>query len=163
MSATAMSAEASAFLQAMTAEAVAVQQFVSLLKLEQTSLSNGNIDNLPEFAEQKNKFSIHLSNIAAQRNTALSAQGFAADRAGVEAWLAKYPEEQSARKAWQKILSLAADAREMNRLNGELIQMRLQYISKALEALHSGSKSLDLYGPDGQSTPSDKRRIYGAV
>ena len=56
MSATAMSAEASAFLQAMTAEAVAVQQFVSLLKLEQTSLSNGNIDNLPNLPSRKTSF-----------------------------------------------------------------------------------------------------------
>ena len=158
-----MAAQASVFLQAMTAEVVAIQQFVSLLKLEQTSLSNGNIDNLPEFAEQKSKFSVHLNSLAEQRNSALAAQGFAADRAGIEAWCTKYLEEQNARKAWQKILSLAGEARELNRINGELIQMRLQYISKALEALQSGNKSLDLYGPDGQSTPADNRRIYGAV
>jgi len=158
-----MAAQATVFLQAMTAEAVAIQQFVSLLKLEQTSLSNGNIDNLPEFAEQKNKFSVHLNSLAEQRNAALTAQGFSADRAGIEAWCTKYSEEQGTRKAWQKILSLAAEARELNRLNGELIQMRLQYISKALEALQSGKKSLDLYGPDGQSTTPDNRRIYGAA
>lgn len=158
-----MTAEASVFLQVMSAEVVAIQQFVSLLKLEQTSLSNGNVDNLPEFAEQKSKFSIHLNSIAEQRNAALTAQGFAADRAGIEAWCAKFPEEQSTKKAWLKILALAGEARELNRLNGELIQMRLQYISKALEALQSGNKSLDLYGPDGQSTPTDSRRIYGAV
>ena len=158
-----MTADKTVFLQTMTAEAVAVQQFVSLLKLEQTSLSNGNIDNLPDFAEQKNKFSVHLNSLAEQRNAVLTAQGFAADRAGIETWCTKHPEEQNARKAWQKILSLAAEARELNRLNGELIQMRLQYISKALEALQSGNKSLDLYGPDGQSTPPDNRRIYGAA
>lgn len=158
-----MTADTTAFLQTMTAEAVAVQQFVNLLKLEQTSLSNGNIDNLPEFAEQKSKFSVHLSSLAEQRNTALAAQGLATDRAGIEAWCTKHPEEQNARKAWQKILALASEARELNRLNGELIQMRLQYISKALEALQSGNKSLDLYGPDGQSTTLGNRRIYGAA
>jgi len=158
-----MTADATAFVQSMTAEVVAIQQFVSLLKLEQTSLSNGNIDNLPEFAEQKSKFSTHLNSIAEQRNTALAAQGLAADRAGIEAWCAKHPDEKTAMVMWKKILSLAGEARELNRLNGELIQMRLQYISKALEALQSGNKSLDLYGPDGQSTLSDTRRIYGAV
>lgn len=158
-----MTAEANAFLQAMAAEAVAVQQFVSLLKLEQTSLSNGNVDNLPEFSEQKSKFSVHLNSLAAQRNAALIAQGFAADRAGIEAWCAKHPDDQVSKKAWQKTLSLAGEAKELNRVNGELIQMRLQYISKALEALQSGNKSLELYGPDGQSAPSDSRRIYGAV
>ena len=158
-----MTADAGAFLQTMTAEAVAVQQFVSLLKLEQTSLSNGNIDNLPEFAEQKSKFSVHLNSLAAQRNAALLVLGLPADRAGIEAWFASHPEDHSSKKAWQKTLSLAGEAKELNRLNGELIQMRLQYIAKALDALQSGNKSLELYGPDGQSTAPGNRRIYGAA
>lgn len=159
----ALTAEATVFLQAMSAEAEAVQQFVDLLKLEQTSLSNGNTDNLPEFAEQKSKLAVHLNSLAAQRNASLAAQGFAADRAGIEAWCATFPDEQHASSTWRTILSLAAEARELNRLNGELIQMRMQYITKALEALQSGNKSLDLYGPDGQSTTAGHGRINHSV
>lgn len=160
---TALTAAATALVRAISAEAVAVQQFVDLLKLEQISLSKGNTDDLPEFAEQKSKLAVHLNSLAAQRNTSLAAQGFAADRAGIEAWCAKFSNEQDTSNTWLTILALAAEARELNRLNGELIQMRMQYVTKALEALQSGNKSLDLYGPDGQSTPAGHGRINHSV
>ena len=158
-----MTTETAAFVQTITAEAEAVQQFVDLLKLEQNTLSSGKTDDLPAFAEQKSKLAINLNSLATQRNTSLAAQGFGVDRTGVESWCAKYPDEKAAKMAWTKILSLAFEARELNRLNGELIQMRMHYNAKALEALQGGRNSLDLYGPDGQSTTAGNRRINDAV
>ncbi len=158
-----MTTETAAFVQTITAEADAVQQFVDLLKLEQNTLSSGKTDDLPAFAEQKSKLAINLNSLATQRNTSLAAQGFGVDRTGVESWCAKYPDEKTAKMAWTKILSLAFEARELNRLNGELIQMRMHYNAKALEALQGGRNSLDLYGPDGQSTTAGNRRINDAV
>ncbi len=147
----------------MSAEVEAVQQFVDILKLEQASLSQGNTDDLPGFAEKKTKLAVNLNNLATKRNAVLAEQGLNADRAGVEAWCAKHPQEKNAAKVWFGILSLAGEARELNRLNGELIQMRMQYNAKALEALQGGRTSLDLYGPDGQSTALSSRRINDAV
>lgn len=152
-----------AFLQTLSAEAEAVRQFVALLKLEQNVLSSGHTDDLPALAEQKSTLALHLNSLATQRNAALAAHGLSADRSGVEAWCAKHPEEKTAGKTWSAILSLAGEARELNRLNGELIQIRMQYNSKALEALQGGRNSLDLYGPDGQSTTPGKRRINDVV
>jgi flagella synthesis protein FlgN len=151
------------FLQALAAEAEAVQQFVELLKLEQTALTKGSTDMLPELAERKGKLAVHLSGLAVQRNAALAAQGLGADRAGIAAWCAKHPSDKKADQAWAMILALAGEARELIRLNGELINIRMQYNSKALEALHGGNSSLDLYGPDGQATPPGNRRINDAV
>ena len=145
------------------AEAEAVQQFAELLKLEQTSLSSGNTDELPAFAEHKVNLAFHMNTLSAQRNASLATQGFDADRAGVEAWCAKYPNEKDVATAWSRILSLAGEARELNRLNGELIQIRMQYNTKALEALQRGKNSLALYGPDGQSTTTGNTRINDAV
>ena len=158
-----MTTETATFLQIITAEAEAVQQFVDLLKLEQSTLSKGKTDDLPAFAEQKSRLAIHLKNLATQRNTSLAVQGFGADRTGVESWCAKYPDEKTASMAWTKILSLAGEARELNRVNGELIQMRMHHNAKALEALQGGRSSLDLYGPDGQSTTAGNQRINDAV
>ena len=152
-----------AFLQTLVAEAEAIQQFAELLKLEQTSLSSGNTDELPAFAEHKVKLAVHLNSLSAQRNASLAAQGFDADRAGVEAWCAKHPYENDVADAWSRILALAGEARELNRLNGELIQIRMQYNAKALEALQGGKNSFALYGPDGQSTTSGNPRINDAV
>ena len=145
------------------AEAEAVQQFVELLKLEQASLTSGRTDALPEYAEQKIKLATQLNSLAAQRKLSMTAQGFDTNRAGVEAWCSKHASEMNASSTWSKILSLAGEAQELNRLNGELIKTRLQYNARALEALHGGKNSLDLYGPDGQSTASGNRRINDAV
>lgn len=155
--------ETTAFLKTLEAEAEAVSQFAELLKLEQSALSSGRTDELPAYAEQKGKLAVRLNSLSAQRNAALAAQGFDADRAGVEAWCAKHPNEKEVAAAWSGILLRAGEARELNRLNGELVQIRMQYISKALEALQVGGNSLALYGPDGQSTTSGTTRINDAV
>ena len=154
---------ADGFLQALAAEVEAVQQFVDLLKIEQTALTQGSTDMLPDLAERKGKLAVQLGRITAQRNAALATQGLPADRAGVAAWCAKHPSDQKAAKAWALILALAAEASELIRLSGELIRIRMQYNSKALEALRSGNSSLDLYGPDGQSTAAGSRRINDAA
>lgn len=151
------------FLQALAAEADAVAQFVALLKLEQIALTKGSTEALPELAERKGKLGVHLSGLAAQRNAALAGQGLGADRTGIAAWCAKHPSEKKAGQAWAMILALAGEARELIRLNGELITIRMQYNSKALEALRGGNSSLDLYGPDGQATTPGNRRINDAV
>jgi flagellar biosynthesis/type III secretory pathway chaperone len=86
--ATTQTPETAAFLLTLVAEAEAIQQFAELLKLEQTSLSSGNTDELPAFAEHKVKLAVHLNSLSAHRNASLAAQGLDADRAGVEAWCA---------------------------------------------------------------------------
>ncbi len=145
------------------AEVEAVGQFIALLKLEQASLSSGNTDELPAYAEEKLQLASRLNALATQRNGTLARHGFGADRAGVEAWCAEHPADETAAKAWSTILSQAREARELNTMNGELIHIRMQYNAKALEALQGGNNSLDLYGPDGQSKVAGPRRINHSV
>lgn len=154
---------ANTFLHTITSEAEALKRFVDLLQLEQHALGIGKTEDLPGLAEQKNQLGTALNTLATERNALLGAQGFAADRSGVESWCAKHPHEKGVPKVWANILHLAAEARELNRLNGELIHIRMQYNSNALEALRGGSSSFDLYGPDGQSTTLGSRRINDAV
>jgi flagella synthesis protein FlgN len=75
------------------------------------------------------------------------------------AWCAAHPGGDAARDLCSSLLSLASRARELNRVNGELIQLRMQHNALALEALMGASGTLALYGPDGQSTPPSGRRI----
>ena len=159
----ALSAAKSIFLQTLAEELKIVQQFVEQLKLEQAALSAGNTDALPEFAERKSQLAVQLGQFAAKRNAALVTQGFNTDRNGIEAWCAKHPNEKSLFDTWAGILARASEARELNRLNGELIQLRTQFNAKALEALRGGNNALDLYGPDGQSTTPGLPRINHSV
>ena len=157
------SGEARILRQILVKEAAAVQQFVDLLKREQLSLSSGNTEDLPELAEQKVQLAKHLDQLAASRCASLIAQGFTTDHSGIEAWCTKHATKEVTKDSWAKILELAREAHELNRLNGELIRLRLQFNAKALEALRVGESSLSLYGPDGQSTKPEHRRIDHAV
>lgn len=148
--------------QTIDGEVNLLAQFVALLRREQSSLSQGVADDLPELAEQKNGLVIQLNQLSAQRAVLLGAHGIPATRAGIDAWCAQ-ADDADTTDAWQEVLQLAAEARELNRVNGELIQIRMQFTAKALEALGGAKNSLELYGPDGQSTKAGGRRINDAV
>jgi flagella synthesis protein FlgN len=150
-------------LRTLEAEADAVVRFVDLLKLEQESLANGNIDALAPIIQQKNSVATELATFAKQRNASLASKGFGPDRAGVEAWCERHPSDTRAGATWSRILLLASEARELNRVNGELIKIRMQHNTQALEALLGASQSLDLYGPDGQAASRSNRRINDAA
>ncbi|MBV5336596.1 MAG: flagellar export chaperone FlgN, partial [Deltaproteobacteria bacterium] len=86
--------EAPSLLQTLLAEAEAVRVFVEILQVEQIELKNGKTENLPDFAEKKSQIGLSLNQLSAQRNTMLAASGFSNDRAGIEAWCLKHPEEK---------------------------------------------------------------------
>ncbi len=74
--------------------------------------------------------------------------------------LADLPEALS---AWQDVVSLAAEAKERNRINGQLITERLQNNQQALSVLLAAAEHPQIYGPDGQSRPTASRRLFGAA
>lgn len=144
-------------------EADAVARFADLLKQEQNTLANGDVDALTPLIQQKNSVAAELTKLAQQRNALLAAEGLAPDRSGVEAWCVQHPANSEISAAWSRILSLASEARELNRVNGELIQIRMQHNAQGLEALLGASRSLELYGPDGQTAAHSGRRINDAA
>lgn len=155
--------DSDAFAQTLADERQTIVQFIELLKLEQASLNNGGSDELLELAASKDKLAVKLGGLAQQRSNFLAAQGLSTDRRGVEAYCAAHPEAQHVASNWSAILALATDARELQQTNGKLIEIRLQYNAKALEALQGGRKPLDLYGPDGQSKTAGNQRINHTV
>ncbi|MCB1932383.1 MAG: flagellar protein FlgN [Candidatus Accumulibacter sp.] len=140
-------------------ETTAVKTFIALLEREQEMLVKGEVDDLIDLVRQKNGVAAELATLTAARNQALAAGGLAGDRAGMTTWLDGHPSETAARAAWSSLLAAASQARELNRVNGDLIQVRMQHNAQALEALLGSNASASLYGPDGQSTPPSGRRI----
>ena len=154
-----MAAATLELVHAVEAEVTAVQSFLALLELEQGLLVKGEVDELIDLARQKNELAAQITALGSRRTEALAAAGLPADRPGIDAWLAVHPSETQARDAWNSLMSLAGQAHEVNRANGELIQIRMQHNAQALEALLGSNASLALYGPDGQNTPASGRRI----
>lgn len=147
------------FLTTIDAEISTLQRFLKLLQREQEMLRKGKIDDLPPLLEEKSGLAAHLSMLAEQRSQALATAGIVANRADVSSWLATQPATSREKTAWPLLVALASEARELNRVNGELIQLRLQHGTRALEALLGSSDSLGLYRPDGQNTLPSGRRI----
>lgn len=155
--------DAARLLQILNSETEAVSLFVVVLKKEQKALAQGNTDALPTLVEEKNVLGGQLATLATQRNVLLAGQGLAGDRPGIEAWCARHLEEKGVAAVWTQVLELAREAKELNRLNGELIALRMQHNARALEALRSGNNPLDLYGPDGQAQTPSRLRINDSV
>ena len=149
--------------QILNSETETVSLFVVALREEQKALAHGNTEALPALIAEKDELAARLGTLATQRNVLLAGWSYAADRPGIEAWCTQHPEEEGVASAWAGVLALAREAKELNRLNGELIGLRMQHNARALEALRSGHNPLDLYGPDGQSRAQNSRRINDAV
>jgi len=148
------------------AEADVVSAFVRLLNEEQSLLQTGGsdaLDALTELVERKTATMRQLAPLSAARNGSLNSAGLAADRAGIEAWLNRHPADQPVRQHWDRLQTLAAEAKELNRVNGELIRLRMQNNAQALEVLLSTSNRQDLYGADGQSAQTTSRRIIDSA
>ncbi|MBI2307818.1 MAG: flagellar protein FlgN [Rhodocyclales bacterium] len=145
------------------AEADVVSAFVLLLKEEQEILKAGSPEALPDVVERKTEVARKLAPLATARNTELARAGFAADRPGIDAWLKKQPGDKGVRQHWERLQALAAEAKELNRVNGELIRLRMQNNAQALEALLAAANRQDLYGADGQAAQATTRRIIDSA
>jgi flagellar biosynthesis protein FlgN len=130
-------------------EAEALQLFVSALQGEQEALKSGEIDALPDFVEQKSRTIALLNRLGEQRNALLKAARFAVDREGLLAWGKTSPDTQ---RLVDGLFKAAEEAKELNRLNGQLIAMRLRSTQAALEALTPKSAGHGLYSAQGQTT-----------
>jgi flagella synthesis protein FlgN len=136
---------------AIAAEAAAIDGFIAILKREQQLLSAGKVDDLSELIEEKTAAARDLVTHSTRRNATLATRRFAPDRAGIAAWLADNADDRGVEQGWNKMLGLAGEARELSRVNGELLHIRLQHNARALEVLLGASRPLQLYGRDGHA------------
>lgn len=151
-------ANLSDWLSQLTAEQAALREFVQLLQSEQSTLVSIDTDQLLFFSDQKSGLIARLATMARQRRELQAALGFGGE---VEHWLkANLP---AALNGWHELQQLAREAQELNRVNGELIQVRLRHTQQALTALTAASNSASLYGADGQTHHVGGGRILGAA
>lgn len=142
-------------------EILAVKRFVELLRSEQALLQVGDATSLNRITSEKSELIDRLGELAADRNAILVATGFATDGDGLESWVKNG--DATAREMRESLLALAAEAKELNRLNGQLIALRLTHTQEALNALTAGQARTALYGRDGQtSSPTGYRIIDSA-
>ena len=138
----------SQLLAALTAERAALLSFVDLLEREQGMLVENRTDRLLEQSEQKSNASFGLNELAEARRSLLQENLPKLSADAIHAWLAAHNPQGLA--VWHEVLALAERAQQLNRTNGELIQIKLRHNQQSLAVLSNAVKKANLYGPDGQ-------------
>ena len=141
-------------------ERTGLQGFIALLRREEALLIATQIDALASLAEEKTALYRTLQRLSDERVVMFARLGAAVNDANIRVVLADLPD---ALGAWQEVVSLAAEARERNRVNGQLITERLQNNQQALSVLLAAAEHPQIYGPDGQSRPTSSGRLFGSA
>ncbi len=135
------------------AEHEALLSFIDVLESEQRTLLSGQTETLIDLADHKTRLVEQLTRLAEQRRRLQPAPGVAPTE----------KEDAASRQLWTAIRQMAERAEQINRTNGELIQIKLRHNQQALTVLHNAAQSATLYGPDGQTSIPTPGRTLGSV
>ena len=158
-----MSDEQTSYVSALEQERNRVSEFLQLLEREQAALVAGEHDQLMAFTEQKAARIRELRRYSDNRSRLLSTYGLRPDRDGMSAWIEEHADE-STRRIWDEIKSLAAQVHATNEINGALVEARLKSNQAAIAALQAAANSSSVYGPEGapRLTDTPSRRLASA-
>ena len=136
---------------ALTPEHERISALVELMKQEQQFLVSADADGLARLTPRKAALVQELAQLARERHAALGKAGFAPSEAGMEPWLAT--QDDAARAAWTGLLAQTAEAKELNRVNGMLINRQMAHTQTVLTALRTPASGAApaLYGAKGQT------------
>lgn len=140
-------------------ESAALEALIGALLEEQDLLKRRQADDLAPVVERKNRQFEALARFDRRRNELLAARGLPADRDGIVRWADAQQQGELARG----FLARVDEARELNRLNGQLIAINLQAAQAALAALAPGKTGHGLYGPSGKTSFSTGYRLIDSA
>ncbi len=123
-----------------------LQHCVALLDREQRLLIDGDIDALTGLTQQKILALELAARNTSTRERCLTGRGLATDNDGMTTLLEDQP---ALRSMWYDVLNRAKEARDLNRVNGFLIEARIDRNHHALAVMLQAANSSSTYGNDG--------------
>lgn len=136
-----------------------LNELLFLLSREQISLVDMDIDAIEAMLDEKGRLLQRINASAQVRYKALFKAGFEPNENGMAAWV-KTKSLLKHMEAWQSFQKTLEQAKEMNRLNGQLISKHFSRNQQMLNQLQ-GSGGSGVYGPNGQT--STKGYLRSAV
>lgn len=138
-----------------------ISALVELMKQEQQFLVTADADGLAELTPRKAALVQELAQLSHERHAALASAGFSGAEAGMEPWLAAQG-DAAARAAWTQLLAQTVEAKELNRVNGMLINRQMAHNQSVLTALRTPAAGAEttLYGAKGQTFGSGPSRRF---
>lgn len=136
-----------------------VRALTQLLQQEQEQLIAADIDAIAALTEPKAKAASRMAELAAQRHKLLAAAGFEANESGMKNWLESTAASSTTHTSWHELIELATAGKELNRVNGILINKQMMRNQNVLNILQHGSvQGNNVYGPDGQTASKSVSR-----
>lgn len=131
-------------------DAQLVRQLLVELEHEQAALIVANIDKIESLIDKRLVLLQQLSVTAKNRYDALAAHGFEANEKGMMDWLNKQS-NSNLKQAWSHFQKSLLNAKEMNRLNGVLINKHFNRNQQLLGQIQGKSAQENMYGKHGQT------------
>ncbi len=138
-------------------DAKLVRQLLTLLSREQSSLVSIDLDSIEALIEEKSVLLQKISALADNRYKALATAGFEENESGMVAWL-KYNATPALNKSWESFQKSILEAKELNRLNGTLINKHFNRNQQLLNQLQGNAAGDFVYGKDGQAKTQSSTR-----
>ena len=134
-----------------------VSSLLEVLTREQSSLVMADVDAIEAAMEEKSFLLQNISTTANNRYAILAKNGFEASEAGMIAWL-KHQAQPALFESWAHFQKLISQAKEMNRLNGLLINKHFNRNQQLLNHLQGNSANGSVYGKNGQAKSQSSSR-----
>lgn len=140
-------------------DAKLLNELVTLLEREQASLVKMDIDAVESILDEKSELIQSISESSQVRHAELAKVGFDADENGMASWIRVHAQEKE-QVAWQTFQAQLTQAKELNRVNGQLINQHFKRNQQALNQLQgqSSSTSAGVYGANGQTATVNRSR-----
>ncbi|MES2743761.1 MAG: flagellar protein FlgN [Pseudomonadota bacterium] len=137
-------------------------QLLEVIEREQRHLVAAEIEALNQVTAEKSQLVGRLALLAGERHSALGAAACTPDERGMESWLASQRDDV-ALTLWGALLERTRLAKELNRVNGMLVNRHLAHTQGALNAMHPQPQGGNFYGPSGQTTSgaASRRVVIG--
>jgi flagella synthesis protein FlgN len=136
-----------------------IGSIVELMKSEQQFLISADADGLATITPKKLQLAQKAAELSRLRHRTLGQAGFAAAESGMEAWLAVGGSD-ALRSEWNALLELTREAKELNRVNGMLVNKQLAHTQGMLNVLRPAGNGAGVYGPGGQTMPGGPSRRF---
>jgi len=136
-----------------------IGSIVELMKSEQQFLVSADADGLATITPKKLQLAQKAAELSRLRHRALGAAGFSATENGMEPWLAVGGSDEL-RAQWNSLLDLTREAKELNRVNGMLVNKQLAHTQGMLNELRPAAAGAGVYGPGGQALGSGPSRRF---
>lgn len=144
-------------------DALLLNNLVSVLLKEQSSLVEMDIDVMESLLDEKAVLLQKITQATKARHLALGQASFEANENGMTTWINRNASAKD-RATWQTFQQQLAQAKELNRVNGQMINQHFRRNQETLNQLQGRpANATGVYGPNGQTAGTHISRASLAV